>query len=353
MQLDEEARVQEVRLERSVIHNHCRFSYGQAQAILNGGEHRYAEEVRTLGRLAKILRARRKEEEGSLDLSLEADPEKESHQLIEEFMLLANEQVARFLDDHHPEGLCLSRPPHEVNELDWGPLDQVGQFLKCPVRIKDQPSVQQALEAMLDHPHFDVLRFHVGRALKKASYHFEALGHGALAKQHYAHFTSPIRRYSDLILHRLLEDVLYREERSGSSCYDRETLGMICEHINQMEIRVDSGSFESHRLRDLQRFDGPGRVRRARSCRWGRVSVRLQWTDLSVTARYFTERPVQEEMPLRVTDRDTGELQLGQTVRVRQRESTGGGRASRPACWACLPRQRRKRLRARRSFSAI
>ena len=95
---------------------------------------------------------------------------------------------------------------------------------------------------------------------------------------------------------------------------------MVCEHINQMEIRVDSGSFESHRLRDLQRFDGSGRVEEGKilGLMKGRVSIRLQRTDLSVSARYFTERPIQQEMPVRVTDRDSGmSFQLGQSVRVR------------------------------------
>ena len=329
MRLTDAGEVLSTSLGHTVIHNHHRLHYAGAQAVLNGGDHPQAERLRTLDRLAKTLRAGRKAS-GALDLSLDDDPEKASHQLIEEFMLLANECVARFLVAQHPIGLCLYRTHPEVPDSVFGALRGVGEFLKCPVEIQDQGTMQLAMEHLLtreDKRAFQVLRFHVGRVLEKATYHFEQLGHGALAKLHYAHFTSPIRRYSDLIVHRLIDDALaWAKDSSGdpaaASSYLPEDLYSICDHLNQMEIRVDAGSFESHRLQDLRRFDRGGRSEAGVivGLMRGRLAIDLDTTDLRVSVRYRSERWIDEDMPVSVDDEITGmSFRLGQQVTVKTR----------------------------------
>ncbi len=317
--------VVDVEIVRTAMHNHCRLNYSQAQAVLDGQDHPHATALRTLDRLAQALRAARKEA-GSLDLNLDSDPEKHSHQLIEEFMLLANECVARFLVEHHPEGLCLYRVHPHAGEADWGALQQVAQFLRLDTKVQDQRSMQRALEEVAElsrepdgtlGPSFHVFRHHVGRVLQKATYHFEQLGHGALAKTHYAHFTSPIRRYPDLIVHRLIDDALYREERGHTSSYRPEDLLPIQEHVGAMEIRVDAASFESHRLRDLQAFDRRTRVEEGIivGLMRGWAAIRLDRTDLSVGVRYRDDKTLGIEMPVRVNDQHTGfSLSLGARV---------------------------------------
>ena len=312
-------------LEHTYLHNHHRLHYAQAQGILDGADHPEAWRVRKLGELAQKLRARRKAA-GSLDLSLEPDPEAPSHQLIEEFMLLANECVARFLDERHPDGLCLYRTHPHVREADWKALDEVGRFLGAETRIRDQGSMQAALEELVGEEGYEVLRFHVGRVLEKASYHTEQLGHGALAKLHYAHFTSPIRRYSDLVVHRLIDDAL----RGEGSSYTREELAPVCEHLNRMEIRVDAASFESHKLADLSRFEGGGRTEPARilGLMNGRIWLRLESTDLRVSARYRDSRMRPPEMPTTATDQQTGmAFRLGGWVMVSTRGIDWGRKA--------------------------
>ena len=326
VRLDAEANVQSFRIERTLMHNHHRLNYSEAQRILDSpatgpDAHPTAPRLHALNALAVKLRAARKAS-GSLDLNLEPDPETPSHQLIEEFMLLANECVARFLIAEHPDQLCLYRTHPHVPDVNWGPLQQVAEHLRCPVRVKDQATMQQALEALAGTPGFEVFRFHVGQLLEKATYHFEQLGHGALAKLHYAHFTSPIRRYSDLIVHRLIEYALYKEERGGASSYSTEELLPICEHLNHMEIRVDAGSFESHRLEDLRRFDGSGRSGPGviLGLMRGRMSIRLEGTDLRVTVPYRSASSKEDLMPVRITDRHTGmSYSLGQEVVVQTR----------------------------------
>ena len=326
--LSEALEVHEVEIVRTAMHNHARLSYGQAQAVLDGRDDEHAWRLRTLDRLAQALRARRKGE-GSLDLNLEPDPHKRSHQLIEEFMLLANECVARFLGEHHPEGLCLYRVHPWVGGSSFAALQQVAQYLRLDTTITDQDSMQAALCEAADlarqpdgslGPAYQVMRHHVGRVLEKATYHFEQLGHGALAKTHYAHFTSPIRRYPDLIVHRLIEDALYAAERGGTSSYTTAQLLPIQEHVNAMEIRVDAGSFESHRLADLQGFDRDTRVEEGTlvGLMRGWASIRLDRTDLSVGVRYRDDKTLGVEMPVRVNDQNSGmALALGNRVTVR------------------------------------
>jgi ribonuclease R len=315
VRLDAEARVLGFRLERTLMHNHHRLNYREAQRILDTpvdapGAHVMAPRLHALNGLAVKLRARRKAG-GSLDLNLE---------LIEEFMLLANECVARFLIEHHPSQLCLYRTHPHVPDVNWGPLQQVAEHLRCPVRVKDQTTMQQALEALAGTPGFEVFRFHVGQLLEKASYHFEQLGHGALAKLHYAHFTSPIRRYSDLIVHRLIEDALYAEQRGGTSSYTRDQLIPIQDHLNAMEIRVDAASYESHKLAELRRFDRPGIQLEGRivGLMRGRLWIVLDETDLRITVPYREAKPRNDPMPVRVTDRESGlAFALGQRVQAR------------------------------------
>ena len=305
-------------VEKTVIHNWARLGYGGAQGMLNGKDHQFAWQVRTLGALSKKMRATRKES-GALDLSLEEDPEKESHQLIEEFMLLANECVGRFLREQHPEGLCLYRVHPDVSENSYTALTRLAQHLRLNMVINDQNSMQKALEKTLGTDKFDIIRYHVGRTLEKAVYHVEQLGHGALAKEDYAHFTSPIRRYTDLIIHRLIEDVLYKEQRGGASSYDKEALRPVIDHINHMEIRVDAASFESHRLSDLQFYDGARRTFDGRivSFMKGRMAIKLHTTDLMVSVPYrdFTARDL---MPVAITDELSDKwYTLGDEVKVR------------------------------------
>lgn len=320
MVLTPEGEMLESRVDRTLIHNYCRFAYAGAQKILDGKdpEHPYAWQILTLGALSRKMRAIRKES-GALDLSLEDDPEKPSHQLIEEFMLQANECVSRFLTENHPTGLCLFRVHPDVTELALQGLRDLAKHLRISTPITDQQSMQKALEELLHTPKFDIFRYHVGRVLEKATYHVDQLGHGALSKEDYAHFTSPIRRYTDLIIHRLIEDALYKEERGGKASYERDELLLICGHLNAMEVRVDAGSFESHRLTDLLQYDGARRSYTGRilSFMRGRMAIKLEQTDLLVNVRY-RDMKVEKLMPLTIMDEFTDRYYaLGEEVNVR------------------------------------
>ncbi len=324
MTLTPDGELLDARVKRTAIHNYARLNYRQAQAILDGEDHPYAWHVRTLGDLSRRLRDARKAT-GALDLSLEDDPEKPSHQLIEEFMLLANECVGRFVREQHPTGLCLYRVHPDVTETSLNALSELARHLGVGFKITNQETMQKALEALLDTPKFDIFRFHVGRVLEKATYHVDPLGHGALAKEDYAHFTSPIRRYTDLIVHRLIGDILDwpadadPAQQPLPSGYTRESLTVIADHLNHMEVRVDAASFESHRLADLQFYDGARRqfTGRILSFMRGRMAIKLDQTDLMVYVRYQDFKQ-DKMMPLSINDDLTSRYYtLGQEVTVR------------------------------------
>lgn len=228
MTVDAECRVQESRIADTVIHSRHRLTYEKVQAILEGDavlRREYAgalDMVEGLHRLARQLTARRSAR-GSLDFDLPEsrvlldkeglpmDIQKtvrlESHRLIEEFMVLANESVARHLRKKRIAGLF--RVHEEPDALKIEQLVELitplGYSLKRGKDGKLKPTALQELLARAEgRPEENLINTSVLRSMKRARYDERPLGHYGLASADYLHFTSPIRRYPDLIVHRAL-----------------------------------------------------------------------------------------------------------------------------------------------------
>lgn len=145
----------------------------------------------------------------------------ESHQLVEELMLLANETIARELRKKGLPGIYRVHPdPDEEN------LEELRQFLQlfgisCG-ELTSRKEVSKALNLINNHPISQVLRIKFLRSLKQACYRHTPDGHYGLAKTDYLHFTSPIRRYSDLVVHRVIEDYIRKKKpkRSGTERFE-------------------------------------------------------------------------------------------------------------------------------------
>ncbi|HEV3078812.1 MAG TPA: ribonuclease R [Gemmataceae bacterium] len=162
-----------------------------------------------------------------------------SHQIIEEFMLAANEAVAEHLDDLGVPFLRRVHPPPEPTKLEA--FADFANSLGYKIdRHPDRFALQRVLEKSADKPDVYAVHYSLLRSLKQARYSPEKEEHYALASQNYCHFTSPIRRYPDLTVHRLLDQWL-RTGRAGS---DETELAALGEHCSKTERRAEMAERE-------------------------------------------------------------------------------------------------------------
>ena len=230
--------------------------------------------VRQLWKLASKLRHDRMAN-GSLDLDmpetkvfvdaegyadrLEKIEHDESHQLIEEFMLAANESVARLTKSQKLPSIYRVH-----DDPDSEKLNELREFLATyEIRTGDltvREEIVKLLDVLSRHPQGYTLRTQLLRSLKKAAYRGSPDGHYGLAKPDYTHFTSPIRRYSDLVVHRVFDHYLIKHEghaapsnyNYGYSAAKMDTLG---EHLSLTEINSTEAERESVKIKMLEFFE--------------------------------------------------------------------------------------------------
>ncbi|MBR1920711.1 MAG: VacB/RNase II family 3'-5' exoribonuclease [Kiritimatiellae bacterium] len=212
---------------KSVIRSRARFTYEQVMNVIRGGTapgvgKRECATIRAISALAQTLRAARFAA-GALDIELpEAEvvldangemaglltrPYDESHQMVEECMVAANEAVARHLWTRGVKLLARLHEPPDDEKID----ELRAQLRGLGVRVgnlANQKVLARFLESIRGNPLYPTLATMVLRSMKRAVYDAASIGHFGLAKKYYAHFTSPIRRYPDLTLHRQLADFL-------------------------------------------------------------------------------------------------------------------------------------------------
>ena len=229
-ELDEKGKLYESWFGKTIIHSDRRFSYEDAQERIETGEGDYAEEVNMLNGIAKKLHAQRfkqgaisfETQEVKFRLAPDGKPlgvyvkeRKDAHKLIEEFMLLANRKVAEFvfnLKKTKPRYTMVYRT-HDAPEPERLQnfalfARKFGYTLKLDNPKKVSTELNTLSEEVMGKPEQNVLQGLAIRTMSKAIYTTEPLGHFGLAFAHYSHFTSPIRRYPDMMAHRLLEHYL-------------------------------------------------------------------------------------------------------------------------------------------------
>lgn len=258
-----------VRFERTLIRSRHRLAYEQVQEVLDGEGTVAPETDRalfTLRDLARALRAKR-EERGSLDfdlpearvildaegvpLTIERRARLEAHRLIEDFMLLANEIVARRAADRGiPLAFRVHEPPGRQK------LEQLRDFLltlghPLPDRAIRPRDLQKVLDRVRGRPEEGLVSTVVLRSMSRARYAPENLGHFGLATRHYTHFTSPIRRYPDLAVHRAVVGSLILEEgvpESGTG----DALIRMTEHSSERERVAEQAERDSVDLKKIE-----------------------------------------------------------------------------------------------------
>ena len=274
-QLDEFAEVKSYEICRTVINSNRRFTYEEAQAIIESGEGDYATELLKLNELAKILRVKRfakgaiafdrvevrfEIDEKGKPLSVYFKEAKEANKLIEEFMLLANKTVASHIGK--PKGVkgAKAKPKtfvyrvHDVPNPDK--LENFSTFIKrfgykLKTTGKNQ-EVSSAINNLLDQVvgkrEQNLIETLAVRSMAKATYTTENIGHYGLAFDYYSHFTSPIRRYPDMMAHRLLTRYLFEEGHSVNKNEYEE----YCEHSSDMEQLAASAERASIKYKQVE-----------------------------------------------------------------------------------------------------
>jgi ribonuclease R len=261
-EMDESGDVKGEWFGKTVIHSNRRYSYEEAQEIIEGKEGEFQDEIRAIDRVAKILREARlangalniESEEMRFKLDSKGSPietiiktSKDAHKLIEEFMLLANKRVSLFLSKPNQNKDLIpmiyrvhDKPdPEKIGFLTLF-LDKFGHELTFESLEKIALNINVLLKSIREENEFPLVQSMVIRSMSKASYETQNIGHFGLAFTHYSHFTSPIRRYADLVVHRILETELAKRPHQYG-----KTLDEVCKLISRNERKAAEAERES------------------------------------------------------------------------------------------------------------
>jgi ribonuclease R len=232
--LDSEGNILNTWQGKTVIHSDRRYAYEEAQEIIEGNDGDYSTEIRLLDTLARKIRKKRIKE-GSIEMGgievrfkLAEDnkkpigvyfkEQKEANKLIEEFMLLANKSVAKTLSDASWANVYRVHDTPNMEKLNA--LVGVCKTFGYDIEIYDDSAeIKKTLNGLLkeikETPEENMIETLVTRCMSKATYTIKNIGHYGLGFTHYSHFTSPIRRYPDLITHRILLDFLDKKSQGN------------------------------------------------------------------------------------------------------------------------------------------
>ncbi len=261
-EMDEAGKVYDKWFGKTVIHSDRRFSYEEAQEIIEGKTGDFQEEILILDKIAKILRNLRlkngalniESEEMRFKLDENGHPEdviiktsKDAHKLIEEFMLLANKKVAVFIAEPKKGRDTIpfvfrvhDKPDVEKIALFTVFIDKFGYKLDFTRPDQIAKSINKLLGDIRLTNEYSLIQTMAIRSMARATYETKNIGHYGLAFEFYTHFTSPIRRYADLVVHRIVqEELTHQKHRYGKELDD------ICKRISRMERKAVDAERES------------------------------------------------------------------------------------------------------------
>jgi ribonuclease R len=266
--VDEEGRIKKTWFGKTIIHSKRRFTYEEAQEVIESGQGDFAEELKKLDLFVEHLR---KERMTSGGIAFETDEvqfetneqgwpirifrkqRKNAHLLVEDLMLLANRSVAS-----HMAELSKGKPVPFVYRIHDTPdpekLERFSHYAKhfgynfdFSTPSRTAVSMNKIMGSVSGNESLRILQPLAIRCMAKAEYSIHNIGHYGLAFKHYTHFTSPIRRYSDVLVHRLLEKNLHAVFRTEMSDLESK-----CKHISQQERKALDAERESIKLKQVQ-----------------------------------------------------------------------------------------------------
>jgi len=253
-EIDEKANILSEWFGKTVIHSDRRMSYEEAQEIIEGKEDELSEPIATLNRIAYIMRDKRFKngaisfetvetkfhlDENGKPLGVYVRERKDAHKLIEDYMLLANKRVAEFIgkEKGREKRTFIYRAhdvPKETNLLNFSQFAaRFGYKINMNSSKETAFSLNRLMEDVEGTKEQNVLTQLAIRSMAKAIYTTKMTSHYGLGFQYYTHFTSPIRRYPDMMVHRLLEHYLANGKSASEEAYEKMAM-----HTSQMEKRA-------------------------------------------------------------------------------------------------------------------
>lgn len=253
---------------KSIIHSDKRFTYDEGQESLDNKDGLYHEELTIINKIAHQLRKKKFKngaiafesdelkfilDENNKPTGVFVKERKDVHMLIEDFMLLANKRVAEFVatknkENEIPNVYRIHDMPDIERLADLKLLmDEYGVKLDLSTPDKVAESFNKLSEKTQEDPKYKLLMNFAIRTMAKAIYSTDNIGHYGLHFQYYTHFTSPIRRYSDVLVHRILEKNLDKEHRE-----DKAKLEAMCAHISKQERRATEAERDSIKYKQVE-----------------------------------------------------------------------------------------------------
>jgi ribonuclease R len=270
-EMTEEGNITHFGIAKTVIHSKRRFTYEEAQQVIETGEGDCAYELKTLDKIAKKIRAARmkngaiafekdevrfKLDETGKPLGVYLKTRKDAHLLVEDFMLLANETVAKFGSKpgkHNKQHAFVYRIHDKPDPAKLELFSSVASRFGYQVSFEDDAAqIASTLNTMLKKvegkPEQNVIETMAIRSMAKAAYTTKNIGHYGLAMEYYTHFTSPIRRYPDVLVHRLAHELLI----GGDKMIDKVELETRCKNSSLMERKAMDAEREATKYKQIE-----------------------------------------------------------------------------------------------------
>jgi ribonuclease R len=270
-EIDSKFKIVQYSFAKTVINSDRRFTYEEVQEILDAQEGEFYEELDYLNRIAYNLREKRtkngainfdtgdevrfKLDENAVPIEVYTKERNDSNLLVEDFMLLANTTVAKFLSKldkakGNQAGVYRVHDKPDLAKLNI--LSNVAKRFGYNISFKDQMQARDALNNLMEiiqnKPGLSVLGKLGVRSMAKAIYTTKNIGHYGLAYEHYTHFTSPIRRYPDVLVHRLLLQTLLKEKPR----YTNDELEELCKQSSLMERQAQKAEREAIKYKQVE-----------------------------------------------------------------------------------------------------
>lgn len=253
---------------KTIIHSDRRFAYEEAQAILEAGEGDYVDELMQLNKIAHHLRKKRfkdgainfeteevkfRLDENGIPIEVYVKERRDAHLLIEDFMLLANKEVATYMAKKDPS----VEVPYIYRIHDLPNMEKLENFalfareMGVKMNLDTPKNIAKSFDNLIKQVEKDenlkILMPIAIRTMAKAEYSTSNIGHYGLAFEYYSHFTSPIRRYSDVIAHRILFENLKKVKR-----FEKEKLEEQCKYISKQERKAADAERESIKYKQVE-----------------------------------------------------------------------------------------------------